>query len=148
MPVAPSRGGTGPEYSGSTGSGKSAPSGGPSGPGAPPQTLNIPAPGSGPAGILASFMVQILRGAADRTVYGDSMFLNPDDQVYVISLGSNASDNCFISTTGNSDAKFPPRLQLKKGANFVPVTVRSLNQIGVYSDTPGDGVLVVVQKRP
>lgn len=61
-------------------------------------------------------------------------------------LGSNASDNCFVSTAGGDSAKTGPRIQIKKNS-VVPrqVRVRNLSDITVYSDTANDGVMLTVQ---
>jgi hypothetical protein len=92
-------------------------------------------------------MFSVVRLTPDRTEYGPTVFVNPDDQVTVIPRRSNTVD-CFISTSGNSDAKFEPRLELTKTDNPVTVSVASLKEIGVYSTVVGEGVLIILNRRP
>lgn len=127
----PSGGGGGGAGGGSGGSG-----------GAPAQ----PGPGAGPASLLSSMMFEINRLTADRTEYGPGLQLGPNDVVQVTPKRSNGAA-VFISTMGNSDAKFSPRLQLAPTDNPVTVLVRSLREIGVYSTVVGEGVMIVVGRK-
>lgn len=110
-------------------------------------SVAIPSPGSGGAAQLTNLMIDVSRLTADRTEYGPPIFVGPNDVVSVVPRRGNSAD-CFVSTMGNSDAKFPPRLQLKNTDNPVFVGVRTLKEIGVYSTVVGEGVTIMVQRRP
>jgi hypothetical protein len=97
--------------------------------------------------MLGSQMFQVVRLAADRTEYGPTLFVNANDEVEITPLRTNVA-NCFVATSGNSDAKFPPRWILLPTDNPISVSVQSLKEIGVYSGTPGEGVLIVLKRRP
>lgn len=153
MPVAPNRGGTGGEFGGFGGGSSGAPSGGAGGGGSAPgggvsgTPTAQPGPGSGAASHISSQMIDVSRGAADRTEYGPAIFLGPNDSVQVMPRRSNTQP-CFISTQGNSDAKsVGNRLQLSNTDNPVPVIVRTLREIGVYSTIPGEGVTIILGRR-
>lgn len=106
-----------------------------------------PGPGSGGAKMIGSDMIDVSRLTPDRSEYGPPIFVNPDDQVFVVPRRSNTA-HCFVSTGGSNDAKFPPRLELTNTDNPVQVSVQSLRQIGVYSTVVGEGVTIVLQRRP
>jgi hypothetical protein len=132
-----------PASGGSSGGAGGAGSSGGSGGGG---TTAQPGPGSGAASMISSMMFDVNRLAADRTEYGPPIFLGSNDSVSVMPKRSNTQP-CFVSTGGNSDAKFPPRLQLASTDNPVPVGVRTLREIGVYSTVVGEGVTIIVNRR-
>lgn len=152
MPVAPNRGGTGGEFGGFGGGSSGAPSGGAGGSGGGSSggvsgtPTAQPGPGSGAASQISSLMIDVVRLAADRSEYGPPIFLGPNDSVQIIPKRTNTQP-CFVSTMGNSDAKNSPRIQLASTDPFLPVIVRTLREIGVYSTVVGEGVTIVVGRR-
>lgn len=131
VPSAPAGGAGGGSGSGSSGSGT---------------PTAQPGPGSGVSGQITSQMIDIVRLTPDRTEYGPPIFLGPNDSVSIMPKRSNTQP-CFVSTMGNSDAKFPPRLQLAATDNPVPILVRTLREIGVYSTVVGEGVTLIIGRR-
>lgn len=149
MPLVPG-GDSGFPAGGSAGQGSGAGSGG--GGTAPPGAGGggvpaIPGPGGGLAKRIGSQMFRVVRLTPDRTEYGPTVFVNADDQVFVVPLRSNTA-NVFVATSGNSDAKFDPRLELTKTDNPVEANVQSLKEVGVYSTVIGEGVLIILNRRP
>ncbi|HZU30974.1 MAG TPA: hypothetical protein VFB79_07665 [Candidatus Angelobacter sp.] len=147
-PIAPNRGGNPGEFTG--GSGNSSPSAGGaggSGSGSGSPSVAIAGPGSGAAALIGSEMIPVVRLTPDRTEYGPPIFLGPNDQVNIVPNASNTQP-VFVATGGNADAKFPPRVQLAATSNPISVKVRSLREIGVYSTVPGEGVTIVLDRRP
>jgi hypothetical protein len=158
MPIAPNRGGFPGEVGGTSG-GQSSPGGGGTGSGASAGTgggasapsgsvpiIAVPGPGQGAARSFGSDMYQVVRLTPDRTEYGPTIFVNASDEVTIAPLAANVGV-VFIATGGNSDAKFPPRLQLSAVANPIDVSVSTLKQIGVYAANVGDGVLIILKRR-
>lgn len=109
--------------------------------------MAVPGPGQGGARQLGSQMYQVVRLAADRSEYGPAVFVNVNDEVTIQPIRTNANP-VFVATSGNSDAKFPPRIQMNATDNPITLSVLSLKEIGVYGTSVGDGVVIVHQRRP
>lgn len=85
----------------------------------------------------------VTRGTVDRVEYGPPIEVDPRDSVTITALATNAV-NCFYSTAGTDGAKTGPRVPLTPSGNPRTVRVRKLNEIGVYSPNPGEGVILEV----
>lgn len=66
--------------------------------------------------------------------------------VQVTPLGGNASDNCFVSTAATDTVGVKALGQQYKRTTLPQrIRVRNLQDIAVWSDTAGDGVIVSIQ---
>jgi hypothetical protein len=149
MPLVPSRNDPGdfpPIGGNSTGGGAAAAGAGSSGAAAGSSG------GIGSAPIVASptrsfstGMYPVVRGTPDRVEYGPPVQIGPRDTVQISPIATNTT-NCFYATGSPDAAKTGPRIVLTATSNPRVVRVRNLNEIGLYSTVPGEGITIDVQR--
>lgn len=80
-------------------------------------------------------------------VNGPNRYLAPDEIAEISPIPSNTA-NINISGNTPDDAKFGPRrIVLTPTALPRPVTLRSLNELWIYSTVTGEGVIIEIRKR-